>query len=262
LFEVTPRDEPFGTLLLRYRSAANLTQDELAERAGLSVQAISLLERGRRRTPRTRTVEALASTLRLDARQRQEFIAAAQRSAASGAPVRGPGSSRTGMAPDPTEHFVGRAGELAELERRLRQGGRVAVYGLGGVGKTQLAARYLHRRQARYPDGAFWLRADEESALVGDLAGLAWHLGLPERDLPQQERQLAAVLSWLHEHRRWLLVLDNVEPAVQEATERLLPHALTGHVLLTSRTPLGRLRMRLEPLPLDTATGFLLHRTG
>jgi transcriptional regulator with XRE-family HTH domain len=67
-----------GGLLREYRSAANLTQEELAERAGLSVQAISMLERGARRTPRTNTVEALSDALRLDASQREMLVAAAR----------------------------------------------------------------------------------------------------------------------------------------------------------------------------------------
>jgi len=157
---------------------------------------------------------------------------------------------------------VGRITELAELERRLREHGRVAVFGLGGVGKTQLAAYYVHRHRTDYPDGVFWLRAAEEGGLVGDLASLAWHLALPERELREQERQVAAVLRWLRERRRWLLVLDNLEPAAQEAVDRWLSHGLSGHLLLTSRAPVWPVRLGLEPLPLEVARRFLLQRTG
>ena len=61
----TGRDEPFGVVLRAYREAANLSQEELAERAGLSVNATGMLERGVRRRPRTGTVESLPSALRL-----------------------------------------------------------------------------------------------------------------------------------------------------------------------------------------------------
>src|SRR3954454_21090742 len=72
---------PFGALLLRFRAVARLTQEELAARAGLSPAGISALESGKRRTPRTATVERLAAALALDAQDRHELVAAA-----SGAP--------------------------------------------------------------------------------------------------------------------------------------------------------------------------------
>src|SRR5260370_10562633 len=75
---------PFGALLLRLRAAAGLTQEQLAARAGLSPNAISALESGKRRTPRFATVELLAAALSLDAHQRNELMAAA-RSTAGGA---------------------------------------------------------------------------------------------------------------------------------------------------------------------------------
>ena len=57
----------FATLLRRHRIAAGLTQEELAERTGLSREAISLLERGERRTPYPHTIRALAQALGLSA---------------------------------------------------------------------------------------------------------------------------------------------------------------------------------------------------
>jgi transcriptional regulator with XRE-family HTH domain len=71
--------DSFAVLLRRYRGAANLTQEQIAERAGLSVQAVSLLERGVRRAPRSATVEALADALRLDVPERRALVAASQR---------------------------------------------------------------------------------------------------------------------------------------------------------------------------------------
>src|SRR5215831_8932338 len=68
---------PFGALLRELRGAANITQEALAQRSGLSVQAIAALERGRR-SPRPSTVEWLAEALRLDTRQKEAFIAAAR----------------------------------------------------------------------------------------------------------------------------------------------------------------------------------------
>lgn len=68
----------FGEILRGHRAAANLTQEELAERSGLSVHAISMLERGVRLAPRASTVELLANALELDASQRQVLVVAAR----------------------------------------------------------------------------------------------------------------------------------------------------------------------------------------
>lgn len=255
----------FGILLRSYRRAANLSQEELAARAGLSAQAISTLERGARRRPRTSTVELLARALSLSDGQRTALVAASREqpdSSAGEPPGTHPPQPCSGVPPDPTAHFVGREAELADLRGLLGRGGRVAVHGLGGVGKTQLLVRYLRERAADYPDGTFWLRADEESSLVGDLASLAWRLRLPEREAPEQERQVEAVLRWLHEHPRWLLALDNVEPTVLEALRDWLPPGLPGHVVATSRTSMWPARLALGPLAHKVATRFLLDRTG
>jgi len=120
-----------------------------------------------------------------------------------------------GIPPDPIEHFAGRETELAELRRQLELRGQVVLHGLGGMGKTQLAVRYVHLHGDDYPDGCYWLRADQATSLLGDLASLAWRLQLPERELSEQGLQIEAVLSWLRSHRRWLLVLDNLDQPVQ-----------------------------------------------
>jgi DNA-binding SARP family transcriptional activator/tetratricopeptide (TPR) repeat protein len=167
-----------------------------------------------------------------------------------------------GIPPDVVAHFVGRVVELADLQRLLARHGRVSVHGLSGVGKTQMVARYLHARHAEYPDGLFWLRADRESSLVGDLATLSWRLGLPERELPDQKRQVEAVLRWLHGHRRWLLVLDNLEARTQDSVLRWLPPGLPGHLIVTSRTSTWPTHLALGVLAQDVAVQFLLARTA
>ena len=68
----------FGALLRRHRGAMGLTQEELAERAGLHAQEISKLERGVLRSPHSSTVEFLARALKLDPQQKESFIVAAR----------------------------------------------------------------------------------------------------------------------------------------------------------------------------------------
>jgi transcriptional regulator with XRE-family HTH domain len=84
-----------GKRLRRYRRAADQTQEELAERAGLSVRGLSDLERGARRAPRRETLDALAEALDLSPDDRADLIATASRAATSGRRSRacwGPGA--------------------------------------------------------------------------------------------------------------------------------------------------------------------------
>ncbi len=173
-----------------------------------------------------------------------------------------PPESMAGMPPDPLPNFVGREDELRELRQRLVLRKRVAVDGLSGVGKTQLAIRYLDQHQADYPDGRFWLRGEQSSTLLSDLASLAWRLQLPERELVEQELQTEAVLRWLRRHHGWLVVVDSVAHEAVEDVLRRLPQRLPGHVLITSVTPHGSSRLSLRPLPSELAVEFLLERTG
>ena len=73
----TPHPKTFGELLRRFRVAAGLTQEELAERAQLSTRAVSDLERGINRTPRRDTVQLLADALELTQAERATFEAVA-----------------------------------------------------------------------------------------------------------------------------------------------------------------------------------------
>src|SRR5919202_1445341 len=68
----------FGALLKRYRVAAGLSQEALAERARLSTRGISDLERGRHRLPYRDTVVRLAEALELDVAKRAALEAAAR----------------------------------------------------------------------------------------------------------------------------------------------------------------------------------------
>ena len=71
--ETTGEAPPFADLLRRHRLAAGLTQQELCERSGISVQAISALERGWRRSPHRDTVAMLADCLGLKPVERTAF---------------------------------------------------------------------------------------------------------------------------------------------------------------------------------------------
>ncbi|MCC6627878.1 MAG: AAA family ATPase [Chloroflexi bacterium] len=132
---------PFGALLRRFRLAAGLTQGALAERAGLSIHAVSDLERGARRFPYPQTVRQLARALRLSAADRAQWEAALPRRAA---PAASPAFSPPLALPEPPVDFVGRDRELAALRAALAEalagrGSLVLIGGEAGVGKTTLA---------------------------------------------------------------------------------------------------------------------------
>ena len=165
--------------------------------------------------------------------------------------------------------FRGRDMLLATIQARLTgksSNRRVALTGLGGVGKTQLAVEYAYRRRADY-DLVWWIRGEQPTSLLGDYAALADQrslaLDLELGEGVRQEAVAAAVRSWLERHRRWLLVLDNLENP--QAVADLLPRSATGHVLLTSQAETGWEQLA-DPLPVDVlsptdAAAFLLART-
>jgi transcriptional regulator with XRE-family HTH domain len=125
----------FGTLLRRYRVAAGLTQEELAERARLSRRSITALERGTSHTPRRDTLELLAEALALAADARADFLEAGRGQGPDGPSGPGPATGAEGAPP-----FVGRAGELALVERHLAGEGPplLLLAGEPGIGKSRL----------------------------------------------------------------------------------------------------------------------------
>ena len=193
---------------------------------------------------------------------RQRFPGAGQPGAAG---VRFPGRQPAIFnVPARNPHFTGRGELLQAVRLRLSEattGTMVhaqAIYGLGGVGKTQLAVEYAHRFAADY-DLVWWIPAEDSLVIPGRLAALARRLGLPE--LPAVEEQVAALFDELGQRERWLLVYDNVDE----------PRALTGyrpptggHVLITSRNPAwGAIAktVRVGVLEREEAIAFLQTRT-
>jgi hypothetical protein len=147
--------------------------------------------------------------------------------------------------PPRNPRFTGRDGMLAELRRRLHSGEGTltvqALYGLGGVGKTQLALEYAHRFAADY-DLVWWIDAEQPVLIPDQLARLAARLDLPAG--PTVTDTVDRLLAELRSRDRWLLVFDNAERPSDIADYR--PGG-PGHVLVTSRSPgWGALGGRLE----------------
>jgi len=164
--------------------------------------------------------------------------------------------------------FLGREGELAQVRERLRGGQStthalpLAISGLGGIGKTQLALEYAYRYHQGYQT-VLWASAESAEALISSYRTFASLLQLPEREAKEQEIIVQAVKTWLQTHRDWLLILDNADEL--QLLPDFLPPSAGGHVLLTTRaTATGRLAQRLEIGTLLPEQGalFLLRRAA
>jgi predicted ATPase len=134
-----------------------------------------------------------------------------------------------------------------------------ALYGLGGVGKTQLALEYAHRYAADY-DLTWWIPAENPVTIADTLAQLGPRLGL-DAAVVERDRLVPAVLDSLRKRDRWLLVFDNAEQPDDIAPFQ--PAGGRGHLLLTSRNPAwGAIAktMRVDVLPHDQAIELLLRR--
>ena len=232
----------FAGLLRQLRSEAKLTQEELAEAAGLSPRAISDLERGINRTARKDTAMLLARALGVAEPVIVPFVEAA-RGRTPAADVLDairrsgcwPGGGRrlTWNIPARNAAFTGREDLLATVRKRLQAGHAAAaqaLYGMGGVGKTQLAVEYAHRFAESY-DLAWWINAEQSGLIRDQVTSLGQALGcIPAGGGSEAVR--AAVLTELRQRGRWLLIFDNAEALADVAP--WLPGA-GGHVLITSR---------------------------
>ena len=152
--------------------------------------------------------------------------------------------------PNRNADFTGRNAVLEQLHDELTEEGKAAVlaralYGLGGVGKTQVALEYAHRYQANY-DLIWWIPAEQPQAISLALADLAGHLGIRADDNAAKAADAALERLRRDTAGRWLLVFDNAGDP--EDLERYLP-AGSGHVLITSRN--RGWAHRAEPLEVD-----------
>jgi tetratricopeptide (TPR) repeat protein len=140
--------------------------------------------------------------------------------------------------PQRNPNFTGRDTALDALREQFASSGasdllRVALHGLGGVGKTQVALEYAYRFQADY-DLVWWVDAEQDETVIESLAELAGRLGIPSGD-----SNAAAAENAVQELRRrgsefrWLLVFDNADEP--ERLKRFLPPGATGQFLVTSR---------------------------
>ena len=244
----------FGALLREFRLAAGLSQEILAERAAMSADGISALERGINKAPQRETLALLLGALQLEAQQREAIEAAAMR------PAR-PRASRTRASrkrnlPKFLMPLFGRETELAEVERLVASSHIVTVIGAGGVGKTRLAAETgSSAALTDCEDGTWFVDLAPAHDAGGVASAIAATLGIRERPDTTLLDSVADALV----RKSALLILDNCEQvvtAVAAAVQIILAGCPDVRILATSRQPLevpGEQTYRLASLNLEAS---------
>ncbi|WP_206508056.1 helix-turn-helix domain-containing protein [Streptomyces chrestomyceticus] len=246
----TPAAGGFGALLHSLRQGARLTQEELAQAAGISVRALSYMERGRSRGPQRRTVQALAAALRLsppDARAPGRLASLGRPRRAPATEVLPPAAASEAVAPAGAPDllpraprgFHGRAAELAAVSRATAGEAPVClVIGPAGVGKTTLVLHWAHQNRAAFPDGR--LHADlrgfgdtGEPSAMEVLREFLPALGVAHDRIPESVNGAAALFRSLAADRQLLVVLDNARDS--EQVRPLLPGGRRCVTVVTSR---------------------------
>jgi tetratricopeptide (TPR) repeat protein/transcriptional regulator with XRE-family HTH domain len=289
----------FAGLVRQLRAGAGLTQEELAEAAGLPVRTLSDLERGVTRTAHKDTALLLAGALGLAdpvrglfaaaargkvpavdvlTALRQDapgaFAAAATQSLSRGIAVPGGAAAATRTLPRDLASFTGRQRELGELVAAAADTGGVvgihAIGGMAGVGKTAFAVHAAHQLADRFPAGQIFLplhghTPGQQPVDPADaLASLLLTAGVPAAQIPPGlEARIALWRDRLAE-RQLLLVLDDA--ASSEQVIPLLPGTGGSLVLVTSRRHLSALgdatAISLDTLPLGEAAALLVRLAG
>ncbi len=230
----------FGQLLKQLRIDAGLTQEELAESAGISPRSVSDLERGVNLTARKDTARLLAKALHLEGAERAAFEAAARGRLAGVA-----SASRT--LPRDINSFTGREVEISQIGAGHRTNGAsiYAIGGMAGVGKTAFAVHVAHRLADQFPDGQVFLplHAHSPGQLPVDTAdaleSLLRTIGVPAQQIPAALEERTWMWRDQLADRRLLLVLDDAVDS--EQVRPLLPDAPGTLVLITSQRHLTAL---------------------
>lgn len=238
----------FGAALKRLRESRGLTQEQLAERARLTRNAIAALERGRRQRPYPHTLRALTEALDLSNTERDTLLALVN------GPETPPAAQRTAFThtlPSAPTPLLGRERDAVIVQSFFESNETrlITMIGPGGVGKTRLAIELATRMGKTFPDGVTFVALASLSDHTLIIPITAQTLGLRDAgDRPVRET--------LHAHladKRVLLVLDNFEHLLQGAPEvaALLASCPSLRILATSRTPLrvrGEQEYAVEPL--------------
>jgi Tfp pilus assembly protein PilF len=140
--------------------------------------------------------------------------------------------------PDRNPFFTGRDLALHELRDRFLSGAKrshvQALYGLGGIGKTQIAMEYAHRHKKDYAF-VWWMPAEERTPIELLFGRLASRLDLKVAEGKNLDTIRHVLRRHLASRNDWLLIFDNANTA--EELMDFIPKDVTSHILITSRSP-------------------------
>ncbi len=226
-----------AVLLKKFRVQAGLSQQTLADRALVSMQAISALERGYRKAPYRATLERIADALALSPQARQALENSARRARGS-RPVESDLAPRHNL-PRQLTSFVGRDDVVREIMQLMESSPLVSIVGTGGAGKTRAAIEVGMRSFNRFRHGVWYV----ELAPLNDPA-LVWHAVAAALHVQESSsRTLLDTLVAYLSQKQLLLILDNCEHVISES------RAMAGSLL--SETPgIALLATTREPLSL------------
>ncbi len=237
-----------ATLLKTYRVRAGLSQQMLAERALISVQAVSALERGYRKVPYRNTLERIADALGLPSEARAALELSARR--ARGSRIAEHDITPPNNLPRQLTSFLGRDEVIDEIAQLVETAALVSIVGTGGAGKTRLAVEAGARLLSRFPDGVWFV----ELAPLSDPSLVAHALASTLHVQESPQRPLLETLASYLARKRMLLIFDNCEHVIAQARSvigSLLPESPTVSVIVTSREALtisGERVYRIPPL--------------
>ncbi|MBY8886064.1 tetratricopeptide repeat protein [Streptomyces sp. PTM05] len=244
----TPSAGEFGRFLRDLRTRARLSQEQLAQTAGVSVRALTDMERGRTRGPQRRTVQALAQALELNSADSEYLERVADTGRPRPRPAVDPASPSILPLPRDISDFTARGPALARTLALARSVDAahppvVVVSGQPGLGKTSFAVHAAHALAPHFTDGQFAvdLRGmDTQPADPQDtLARLLRAVGVADSAIPRDLQDRSGLFRSIAATRRLLLLLDN---AVDEDQVRpLLPSSGTSLTIVTSRHALAGL---------------------
>ncbi|MBV9333209.1 MAG: helix-turn-helix domain-containing protein [Candidatus Eremiobacteraeota bacterium] len=222
-------------LLKRLRMQAGLSQQMLADRALISPQAISALERGSRKVPYRYTLDRIAEALSLSEKARAELEQAAQR--ARGFRIEESMPVPAHNLPRQIAPLFGRAQVVAEIVQLISQSPLVSVVGTGGAGKTRVAVAAGNALLNNFADGVWFV----DLAPIADPNLVPYALAAALRVQESPKRPLLETVTGYLSGKRVLIVLDNCEhviSGVRGVVESLLSSCPDAAMLATSREAL------------------------
>ena len=143
---------------------------------------------------------------------------------------------------DKNEQFTGRNNLLQTLEEMLSEvvprqyNHRVALYGMGGVGKTQTAIAYVYANQDKY-DRIYWISAASEATLLSGFQEIGSRTGCAPANANSDPKEVATIVrAWLQTQDNWLVVIDNLDQ-IDIIKDYLPDRGSRKHTLITTRNP-------------------------